>query len=278
MEPAGVGLIAASLLNGLRHGFDVDHVAAIGDLASAQTDRRRAFYLTLVYAAGHAAIVLALGAGAILLGARIPASVDQMMSKVVGATLVVLGVYALYSAIRYRGRARLVGRWRLIQGLVASVRQRRMVPIVIEHEHEHSHDDLHAHSHDASLPPSQPGTVLAAVKTHVHVHTHVAAMPTDPLPAYGGPATFGVGILHGVGAETPTQVLLFVTAAGVGTALLGFGVLIAFVAGLLASNVLVASLFVVGMRAGKRVPHVYAICAVATGLFSLAVGVSYLTS
>src|SRR5688572_18977208 len=122
MEPVGVGIVVASLLNGLRHGFDIDHVAAIGDIASAQGERKRSFFLTFVYAWGHASIVLALGVLAILLGAQIPPAVGEVMPKVVGVTLVLLGLYVFYSLVRYRGRARLVGRWHLVHSLFLKAR------------------------------------------------------------------------------------------------------------------------------------------------------------
>jgi hypothetical protein len=101
-------------------------------------------------------------------------------------------------------------------------------------------------------------------------------MPADPLPAYGSSATFGIGMLHGIGAETPTQVLLFATAAGVGTTLYGIGVLAAFVGGMLVSNAIVAVAFLAGTRIGLRLPLVYGTFAVAIAVFSVAVGISYL--
>jgi high-affinity nickel-transport protein len=118
--------------------------------------------------------------------------------------------------------------------------------------------------------------VLTAQKLHVHIHRHVGTLPADPLPAYGPLATFGIGVLHGIGAETPTQVLLFATAAGVGTLLFGIGVLGAFVGGMLISNGVVAVAFMIGTRAGMRMPLVYNSFAVAIAVFSIAVGISYL--
>ena len=39
--------------------------------------------------------------------------------------------------------------------------------------------------------------------------------PTTCSRPYSGPVAFGIGMLHGIGAETPTQVLIFLAAAGV---------------------------------------------------------------
>ena len=38
---------------GFRHGFDVDHVAAITDISGSQLVRLRAFMLSTLYALGH---------------------------------------------------------------------------------------------------------------------------------------------------------------------------------------------------------------------------------
>jgi high-affinity nickel-transport protein len=65
---------------------------------------------------------------------------------------------------------------------------------------------------------------------------------------YGTSSTFLVGVIHGLGAETPTQILLFLMAAnlgGTGAGLLG---LLMFIVGLLVMNTLM--------------------CGVAAGLFS----------
>lgn len=55
---------------------------------------------------------------------------------------------------------------------------------------------------------------------------------------YGSRSTFLVGVIHGLGAETPTQILLFLMAAnlgGTGAGLLG---LLMFIVGLLVMNTL----------------------------------------
>src|SRR5947208_3252895 len=54
---------------------------------------------------------------------------------------------------------------------------------------------------------------------------------------------FGIGVLHGTGAETPTQVLLFASAGASGSSAAAALILGAFLIGLLASYVLVAVLW-----------------------------------
>ena len=57
---------------------------------------------------------------------------------------------------------------------------------------------------------------------------------------YGRATAFGVGMIHGVGAETPTQVVIFLTAAGAGGKFAGVVLLGCFLIGLVSSNSLIA--------------------------------------
>ena len=55
-----LALLSAAIL-GFRHGFDYDHIAAITDITSVQTNRWQGMRLGLLYALGHAATVAILG-------------------------------------------------------------------------------------------------------------------------------------------------------------------------------------------------------------------------
>ena len=101
-------------------------------------------------------------------------------------------------------------------------------------------------------------------------------MPDDPFMTYGRGTAFGVGMIHGVGAETPTQVLLFLAAAGAGGK--GEGVLLlgCFIAGLLASNTLIALAATFGFLGAARNWAVYAAVSGVTAAFSLVVGSIFL--
>lgn len=79
-------------------------------------------------------------------------------------------------------------------------------------------------------------------------------------------------MVHGVGAETPTQLLIFLSAAGAGGKAAGVFVLVCFLVGLLASNTLVAAAGTLGfLRAGRNTKIYVAISAI-TALFSLVIG------
>ncbi len=69
-----LALLSAAVL-GFRHGFDYDHIAAISDITSVQTSRWRGMRLGLLYALGHAAMVVALGSAVIVFQLSLPHAV-----------------------------------------------------------------------------------------------------------------------------------------------------------------------------------------------------------
>ena len=113
--------------------------------------------------------------------------------------------------------------------------------------------------------------------THVHPHSHVVPAPSDPFTEYGIATCFGIGMIHGVGAETPSQVVLFTTAAGVSGAFGGVWVLVAFVVGLLLGNTILVAASASGFSGSQRLPVTYMVLAAATAVVSLAVGALYLS-
>lgn len=280
MSEIEFGLVVAAALYGFRHGFDVDHLAALSDITGSSGDRDRALGLSTLYIVGHALAVLVLGSAAVIFGAYIPRSLDSMMDAVIGVTLIALGAYLFYSLVRHRGALRMRSRWMLvidgIRGLIRRARSRRE-PVVIDHSHPHSHDGPHDHEHidPLAVEPRSPARTAVAT-THTHVHRHVVSMPSDPFRAYSAPAAFGIGMIHGIGAETPTQILLFASAAGAATTAAGLAVLGAFIGGLVIANTAVALITAMGFAGGERGSKLYIAVAIATAAFSLYLGVSYI--
>lgn len=276
-----LGVVVAVFLAGLRHGFDIDHIAAISDITSSQRERKRSLVLATLYALGHALVLSALGIAAVLAGESISSSIDSIAGRVIGFTLLVLGLYVLYSLIRFRRDFRIRSRWMLI---LAGARRvlywmRPSNHVEIEHEHEHRHAGAHAHGHEPQpLATPEAGGVATAVRTkrHAHSHRHVVPMPSDPFTEYSAKTSFFVGMIHGIGAETPTQVLLFTTAAGVAGTIGGLALVVAFVFGLFLGNSVLAVLTTAGFTAGKKLPIVYMGLAAITALLSIYVGIAYL--
>ena len=145
----------AALVFGFRHGFDWDHIAALTDLTGSQANRRRSMWLATLYALGHAAMVIVLGCVAILFTEQVPGAVDVAMERFVGVSLIALGLWMAWTALRTGGAPPLRSRWMLLIEAVRRVVRRRAsvdMPVVIEHAHAHGHaDPLHEHTHEHVL-------------------------------------------------------------------------------------------------------------------------------
>ena len=277
------GLVAAAFGFGFRHGIDWDHIAALTDISSSQDSRRRSMAYCTLYALGHALVVFVLGCAAILLAARLPAWFDRAMERVVGVTLVGLGVFVVWSLVRHGRDFRMRSRWMLaFAGVRQAVRWalgrigRR--PVVVVHEHDHPADEVHHHeaAHHRVPVAAAPGGAVGAPHRHRHRHRHVGTLPDDPFSGYGRLTAFVVGMIHGIGAETPTQVLVFLAAAGAGGKAAGLLVLACFVLGLVSSNTVVAVAGTWGLVSPTRNFPLYAAVSVATAVFSLVVGTAFL--
>ena len=294
-EAAGIGVLATGFALGLRHGIDWDHIAAITDITSttaaahaAETahgeqhdqfddhhhghggehelrahdtgpgaatlapamrtttvpkfgaEQRDSIVLGTLYALGHAAVVIALGLAALAFGALLPDWLDPIMGRIVGVTLIVLGMWVLYSVYRYAraGEAfHLRSRWMLIfDGMRYAWRR---------------------------------------LQARLHGHEHVEPLE---MSSYGTKTAFGVGMIHGVGAETGSQVLLIAAVGGAASAGLGVPMLLAFVLGLLISNFAIVLISSVGFVASQTRERIYVMVGAVAGMFSLVIGFVFLFS
>jgi high-affinity nickel permease len=201
-------------------------------------EQRRAILLGTLYALGHAAVVFALGLVALAFGAILPDWVDPIMGRVVGFTLLVLGIWvfvSLWQYVRNGTEFRLRSRWMLVfDGIRYSWRR---------------------------------------FQAKVHGHEHVAPLE---MSSYGHRTAFGVGMIHGVGAETGTQALLIAAVGGASGAGLGIPMLIAFCVGLIASNTVIVVVSATGFVAGQIRRPLYIGIGVLAGVFSIAVGLAFL--
>jgi hypothetical protein len=291
--PAGIGVLLTGFVLGIRHGIDWDHIAAITDITSttaaagiaeaaheeqhrsvsgphhghggaveirahdagpgaatlapaATMSRRRIFgpdqfeaiRLGTLYALGHGAVVIALGIAALSFGALLPEWLDPIMGRIVGLTLIGLGAWVLYSVVRY---AR--------DGESFRLRSRWMLVFDgVRYSWRRLQARLHGHEHTEPLEMS----------------------------SYGPRTAFGVGMIHGVGAETGTQVLLIAAVGGAAASGLGIPMLLAFVLGLLLSNFAIVVLTSVGFVASQTRERIYVVVGLIAGLFSLVIGSIFL--
>ena len=303
--PAGLGVLVTGLLLGIRHGIDWDHIAAITDITSTAAatsaaeaghaeqhrsveghghehghggttelqahgaplelprpgaprsspagaavadrvlrrrflgaDQLEAIRLGTLYAIGHGIVVIVLGIAALAFGALLPDWLDPIMGRVVGLTLLGLGIWVLYSVIRFargEGEFRLRSRWMLVFD----------------------------------------GTRYAWRRLQARLHGHEHVEPLE-MSSYGTRTALGVGMIHGIGAETGTQVLLIAAVGGAASAGLGVPMLLAFVVGLLISNFAIVLVSSVGFVASQTREMIYVVVGAVAGVFSLVIGAVFL--
>jgi len=296
--PAGLGVLVTGLLLGIRHGIDWDHIAAITDITSTAAatsaaeaghaqqhrsveghehghggttelqahgaprelprptaagaavadrglrrrslgaDQLEAIRLGTLYAVGHGIVVIVLGIAALAFGALLPDWLDPIMGRVVGLTLVGLGIWVLYSVVRFargEGEFRLRSRWMLVFD----------------------------------------GTRYAWRRLQARLHGHEHVEPLE-MSSYGTRTALGVGMIHGIGAETGTQVLLIAAVGGAASAGLGVPMLFAFVVGLLISNFAIVLVSSVGFVASQTREMIYVVVGAVAGVFSLVIGTVFL--
>ena len=242
--PLELALISCLLL-GLRHGFDYDHLAAITDITSVQRGWRQGMGLGLLYALGHALTVAVLGVAVIFLHLSLPQGLDAIGERLVGATLVVLAIYVLFTA--WRSRKRLAA------------------------------DAESGHHHTAR---SRIALLISGAR-YAHWRVRRVFDPARPQPdpfafRYDRSSVFTVGIIHGLGAETPSQLLLFLLAANLGGTSRGLIGLGAFIVGLLMMNTLMTA-SASGIFAGsKHRPKLQLTVTSLTAAYSFVVGFIFL--
>src|SRR5215213_4800072 len=119
--PAGVGaVLLISLLLGLRHASDPDHLAAVTTLIASEEPEavRKATFMGLSWGLGHGTTLILLGLPLVLLGRYLPEGIQQAAEVAIGVIIVVLAL-------------RLLVRWR--RGFF--------------HAHHHTHEGGEAHRH-----------------------------------------------------------------------------------------------------------------------------------
>jgi hypothetical protein len=110
-------------------------------------------------------------------------------------------------------------------------------------------------------------------QARLHGHEHVDPME---MSSYGVRTAFGVGMIHGVGAETVTQVVFFGTVAAAADEGLGIPALGAFIVGLLIANSIVVFITATGFIASRFRERIYVVIGVIAGTFSIVIGTVFL--
>jgi ABC-type nickel/cobalt efflux system permease component RcnA len=177
-------VLVVSLLLGLRHASDPDHLTAVSTLIASQSEDgvRRAARLGLAWGSGHATTLFAFGLPIVLAGKYLPERFQRLAEMAVGLLIVGLAI-------------RLLVRWRRGQF----------------HTHLHSHGavehrHLHAHSHSSHDHQHAPDKRLG--------RTTAGAYGIGLVHGAGGSAGVGILLLAGIPDHTRALVALCVFAAG----------------------------------------------------------------
>src|SRR5713226_3752916 len=90
-------VVAVSILLGLRHASDPDHLAAVTTLIASSRERaaRRAARLGFAWGLGHATSLFVFGLPVVLYGAYLPAPVQRAAETSVGFVIVLLSLLLL---------------------------------------------------------------------------------------------------------------------------------------------------------------------------------------
>lgn len=107
--------VALGIGHGIRHAVEPDHLAAVSVLVGDARDARRGAWLGVIWGIGHTLSLAALGITLAALGEALPPGAERVFRFLVGATLVGLGVRALYRASQHARHAPVHG-W--LQALV----------------------------------------------------------------------------------------------------------------------------------------------------------------
>ena len=103
---------------GARHGFDFDHLAAISDITSSQTSSKKGIIYASLYVLGHGLVILLFGSIAIFLGKYLPKNYDRFFEIIIGITLIILGLYVIFSLFKNWKKFRIKSRWMIIFSII----------------------------------------------------------------------------------------------------------------------------------------------------------------
>ena len=231
--------LGSCLLLGLRHGFDYDHLAAISDITAVQRSWWSGLRLGMTYALGHAFMVAVLGICVLELHFCLPTGIDQFTERLIGVTLIFLGIAVIAGILR-------------------------------KDAHQHHHSRI-----ESRLAIGINTLLLGAWRIR-RIWKPDAPQPRRFKWIYSGKSVFLIGVLHGIGAETPSQLGLFFLAKSLGGTSRGLLGLAAFALGLVLMNALMTASMGGAFRASGPHGRIYHWIAWTGAAYSCIIGVVFL--
>ena len=185
MEPV---ILATALALGALHTFEADHMAAVSAFVVRRPRVLDALGYGLRWALGHGGVILVVGAVLILFRIYLPESAGVVLERIVGVSLVALGLWVFLTARRL-------------------------------HAHVHAHGDVvHTHLHAHPLPHREARHAPdrdQAPPAHAHRH---AATAMGALHGLAGTAP-AVALIPLAGMDSAASGLIYLAVFGLGTAL-----------------------------------------------------------
>ena len=131
MEILVLNLLGFGFLLGVKHAFEIDHVAAVSAITSNQKSIRKSSLLGMFWGFGHTIALFIVGLIVLLLKIKIPEKIALLLEFVVGIMLVILGFNVLITINKNK---------------------------IHFHKHKHGNEEhIHFHSHKLT-------------KNHLHMH------------------------------------------------------------------------------------------------------------
>lgn len=213
---------------GMRHGIDGDHVAAIADMVGSEERKKKQLTLGVLYAVGHGMIVMIIGVLFIYIGLQLPDSTKQVLEMLVSFTLILLGMFIIWSIFQQKKDYEYKSRLRIVVEFFQTIASK----------------------------------VTTGTKTN----------PLSPTKL-GAIGAFIIGILHGIGVESPTQIAIISNAIGLDNLTVALIQLTLFVIGLLIATIGITFCLSWGFMKARVKDKLFLLLGTVTGAYSLALGI-----
>lgn len=213
---------------GMRHGMDGDHVAAIADMVGSEQRKKRQLTLGVMYALGHGMIVMVIGVLFIYIGLQLPDTTKQVLEMLVSFTLIVLGIYIIWSIFQQKKDYEYKSRLRIVAEFISVLGSK-----------------LKSGTKTTHLSPTKFGAIGALI----------------------------IGILHGIGVESPTQIAIISNAIGLDNITIALLQLTLFVIGLLIATIGITFCLSWGFMKARVKDSLFLLLGSITGVYSLGLGI-----